>query len=105
MAIRWQGCLVGRTWVSAQKGHNFWSDGWIAHKFLQGFQRLFNDEDVWSATLSITQKGHNFWSDRLISLKVLQGFWEAVFIGEAMEWLLVDEDVWSANLSIRLKGP
>ena len=24
-------------WVSAQKGHNFWSDSWIALKFLQGF--------------------------------------------------------------------
>ena len=59
--------MVGRTWVSAQKGHNFCSDCWIALKFLQGFpeavfvgyamESMFSDEDVCSATLSIGSKG------------------------------------------------
>jgi hypothetical protein len=58
MATRWRGCLVGRTWVSAKKGHNFWSDRWIALKFLLGFPEavyirvpiewLLGDEDVCS---------------------------------------------------------
>jgi hypothetical protein len=58
---------VGRTRVSAKKGHNFWSDRWITLKFLQGFpegdfvgvvlELLFSDKDVWSATLSIGSKG------------------------------------------------
>jgi hypothetical protein len=52
---------------SAQKGHNFCFDRWIALKFLQGFpqavfvgyalESVFSDEDVWSATLSIGSKG------------------------------------------------
>ena len=36
-------------------------------------------------------------------LKCLQWFLEAVFLGVAMEWLLVDEDVWSPILEYRLK--
>ena len=50
--------LVDQTRVSAQKGHNFWSDRGIALKFLQGFPEtifrgvytkcLLGDEDVWS---------------------------------------------------------
>ena len=32
-----------------------------------------------------------------------QIFTEAVFLGEAMEWLLGDEDVWSVKLEYRLK--
>ena len=38
MATRWRGCLVGQTSVSGQKGHNFWSDRWMALKFLLGIQ-------------------------------------------------------------------
>jgi hypothetical protein len=33
-----------------------------------------------------------------------QTFTEAVFLGEAMEWLLGDEDVWSVKLEYRLKS-
>jgi hypothetical protein len=33
-----------------------------------------------------------------------QIFTEAVFLGEAMEWLLGDEDVWSVKLEYRLKS-
>jgi hypothetical protein len=32
-----------------------------------------------------------------------QIFTEAVFLGEAMEWLLGDEDVWSVEHEYRLK--
>jgi hypothetical protein len=66
MAIRWRGCLVARTWVSAQKGHNFWSYRWIALKRLQGFPEavfigiamewLLEDEDVWSTALEYRLK-------------------------------------------------
>jgi hypothetical protein len=68
----WNRCWVTRMsgrqpWVSAQKGHNFWSDRWITLKLLQGFpesvfvgyamESMFSDEDVWSAMLSIGSKG------------------------------------------------
>jgi hypothetical protein len=39
----------------------------------------------------------------LIALKFLQGLPEAVFIGVAMEWLLIDKDVWSGELEYSLK--
>jgi hypothetical protein len=58
MATGWRVRLVGQHWVSAHKGHNFWSNHWIVLKFLQGFLEtvlcgvytkcLFGDEDVWS---------------------------------------------------------
>jgi len=61
MSTLQRGCLVGRTWVSAQKGHNFWSDYWIALKFLLGFPEavfigvpmewLLGDKDVCSVEL------------------------------------------------------
>jgi len=54
-------------WVSAQKGHNFWSDRVIALKILLLFQEsvfvgvavesMFSEKDVLSATLSIGLKG------------------------------------------------
>jgi hypothetical protein len=62
----WNRCSVTRmssrqSWVSAQKGHNFWSDRRIALKCLQGFPEavflrvtmewLVGDEDVWSPIL------------------------------------------------------
>jgi hypothetical protein len=50
-----------QTIVMAQKGHNFWSDRWIAQKLLQEFQKpiflvvamelLLGDEEVLSARL------------------------------------------------------
>jgi hypothetical protein len=50
-----------QTTVMAQKGHNFWSDRWIAQKLLQEFQKpiflvvamelLLGDEEVLSARL------------------------------------------------------
>jgi hypothetical protein len=116
MASRWRGCLVGRTRVSAQKGHKFWSDCWIALKFLQGFQSLFSLVMIWNRS-SVTrmsgrqlwvsaqkaQKGCNFWYDCWIVFKFLQGFPKAIFLGVVMEWLLGDEDVWSGELEYRLK--
>jgi hypothetical protein len=58
--------VVGRTSVSAQKEHNFWSDRWIALKFLHGFPKavfrgvdmelLLGDEDVWSVELQYRVK-------------------------------------------------
>jgi hypothetical protein len=58
--------LVDRTRVSAEKGHNFWSDRWIALKFLQGFPEavsigvamewLLENEYVWSVELEYRLK-------------------------------------------------
>jgi hypothetical protein len=57
----WQGDLVGQTWVTSQKGHNFWSDRWIILNCLHEFSEavflrvamdsLLDDEEVWSAKL------------------------------------------------------
>ena len=53
--------LVDKTWVIAQKDHNFWFDRLIAFKFLHGFleaiflqvamESLFDVEEVLSARL------------------------------------------------------
>ena len=66
MATRKWVCVVGRTWVSAQKDYNFWCDRWIALKFLQGFPEplficvamewLLGDENVWSVKLKYRVK-------------------------------------------------
>ena len=66
MPIRWREGLVDRTRLSAEKGHNFWSDRWIALKCLQGFPELvficvamewlLGDEDVWSVELEYRLK-------------------------------------------------
>jgi hypothetical protein len=72
-----------QTGITAEKGHNFWSDRWIAIKVLQYFpelvflevpmESLLVEEEVLSRQTGITaEKGHNFWSDRWIALKVLQ---------------------------------
>jgi hypothetical protein len=68
----WNRCSVRRMfgrqpWVSAQKGHNFLSDRWIALKFLQEFPEavffgvliewLLGDEDVCRSNKSISWKG------------------------------------------------
>jgi hypothetical protein len=60
-----------QTGIIAEKGHNFWSDRWIAHKVLQKFpeafflvvpmESLLVEEDVMSRqTGIIAEKGHNF---------------------------------------------
>jgi hypothetical protein len=61
MATGRRGCLVACTCLSAQKGHTFCSDRWIALKILQGFPEavfigvamewLFSDRDVGSVEL------------------------------------------------------
>jgi hypothetical protein len=66
IATRWRGGLLGQPLVSAQKGHNFWSDHWITLKFLQGFpeavflgvamELLLGDKEVWSAILDYRLK-------------------------------------------------
>jgi len=69
--------------ITAEKGHNLWSDSWIALKYLQLFSKpvfrvlpmesLLDDEEVLSHHSRITaENGHNFWSDRWIALKFLQ---------------------------------
>jgi len=114
MATRRRGCVVGRTWVSTQKIYNFWSDRWIALKFLQGFPEVvflgvaiawqLGDEDVLSVEIEYRiTRATTFWCDRWIALNFLLGFPEAVFPGVDMEWLLGDEDVWSVELEYRLK--
>ena len=75
--------LSRQTGITAEKGHNFWSDRWIALKVLQYFpEAVFHvvpkesqlvEEDVLSLQTGITtQKGHNFWSDRWIALIVFK---------------------------------
>jgi hypothetical protein len=66
MATRCPRCLVDRTWVSAQKSYNFWSDRWIPLKHLQGFLEVvllgvamewpLGDEDVLSPVLEYRLK-------------------------------------------------
>jgi len=72
-----------QTGITGEKGHNFWSDRWIAMKVLQYFpedvfivlpmESLLDEEEVLSLQTGITvEKGHNFWSDRWIAMNVLQ---------------------------------
>jgi hypothetical protein len=72
-----------QTGKKAEKGHNFWSDRWIALKVLQLFPEavflelpmeslLVEKEALWSQTGMTGENGHNFWSDRWIALKVSQ---------------------------------
>ena len=72
-----------QTGITVEKGHNFWSDRWIAMKVLQSFpeavfivlpmESLLVKEDVLSRQTGITaEKSHNFWSDRWIAMKALQ---------------------------------
>jgi len=71
-----------QTGITVEKGHNFWSDRWIAMKVLQYFpeavflvlpmESLLFEEEVLSRKTGITaEKGHSFWSDRWIAFKVL----------------------------------
>jgi len=61
-----------RTGITAEKGHNFWSDRWIVLKVLQYFpeavflvlpmESLLVEEEVLSRQTGITaEMGHNFW--------------------------------------------
>jgi branched-subunit amino acid transport protein len=104
--------LLQQTRIKAEKGHNFWSDRWIALKVLQyvpeaivlvlPMKCLLVEEVVLSRETGIkAEKGHNFWSDRWIALKVLQYVPEAVFLVLPMESLLVEEDVMSRQTGIK----
>jgi hypothetical protein len=106
--------MFGRQpWVSAQKGHNFWSDRLIALNFLQGFREgdffwvvmewLLGDEDVWSVK-------QEYWLKRAITFgptvgshsKFYRGFqrlFRWVSSGIAVEW----RGCLVANLEYRLK--
>jgi len=75
--------LSRHTGIKAEKGHNFWSDRWIALKVLLLFPEavflvvameslLVEEKALRSQTGMIGEKDHNFWSDRWIALKVLQ---------------------------------
>jgi len=61
--------------VTVLKGHNFWSDRWIAIKILQEFpdalfhvvdvESILGEEEIWSRHAIVTVcKGNNFLSDR-----------------------------------------
>jgi len=74
--------LSRQTEITAVKGHNFWSDRWIALKVSQKFpeaiflvlqmESLLIEEQLLSCQTGKTaEKGYNFWSYRLIALKVL----------------------------------
>jgi hypothetical protein len=66
IASPWGGDLDGHTWVSTQKGHNFWYNCWITLTILQGFpeavflgvamESLLRDKEVWSASLKYRLK-------------------------------------------------
>jgi hypothetical protein len=58
--------------VTVRKGHNFWSDRWIAIKILTEFPEAFfqivdvesilDEEDVWSRQRRVTGRtSHNCW--------------------------------------------
>jgi len=112
MAIRWWGCLVGRTRVSAERAITLGLTIGSHSNFYRGFQRLFLLGKLWNRWVTrmsgrqpwvSPQKDHNFWSNRWITLKFLQGFLEAVFRGAYTKWLLGDEDVWSTEQEYWLK--
>jgi len=74
--------LWRETGITAEKRHNFWSDIWIALKYLQKFPEahflglpmeslLVEEEVLWSQTGITAEKGHNFWCDGWIELKYL----------------------------------
>jgi hypothetical protein len=104
----WRGDLVGHAWVTSQKGYNFWSDRWIALKFLHDFSEVvflgyllnhyLRRGGLVSHAWVTGQKGYNFWSYCWIALKCLLDFSEAVFLGVSMKSLLSDEEVWSVKL-------
>ena len=72
--------LSRQSWITAEKGHNFWSDRWISLKFLHELseavflvvrlESLLVEEAVLARhTGIIAEKVQNFWSDYWISLK------------------------------------
>jgi hypothetical protein len=69
--------------ITAEKGHNFWSDRWTDLKYLQLFPEAWflllpieslvvEEEVLWSQTGITVENGHKFWFDRWITLKYLQ---------------------------------
>jgi hypothetical protein len=67
--------------ITAEKGHNFWSDRWIALKYLQLFPKpvflvlpmesLLGEEEVLLRQTGITaEKGFNFWIHSWMALEV-----------------------------------
>jgi hypothetical protein len=75
--------LLRQTGKTSEKGHNFWSDRWIALKVLQYFLEavflilpmeslLVEDEVLSRQTGRTAEKGHNFLSDHWIALNILQ---------------------------------
>jgi hypothetical protein len=75
--------LSRKTQITAEKGHNFWSDCWISLQYLQLFlealflllpiESLLGEEEVLSRQTGITaEKRHNFWSECWIALIYLQ---------------------------------
>jgi len=72
-----------QTGITVEKGHNFWSDRWIAMKVLQSFpeavfivlpmESLIVEEEALRSQTRITGENcHNIWSNRWIALKVWQ---------------------------------
>jgi hypothetical protein len=97
----WVTRMSGRQpWVSAQKGHNFWSDRWVALKFLQWFleavfigvarEWLLGDEDVWSVELEYRLKRTITFGPTVGSSQILTGVSSGcipwVSSGIAVEW-------------------
>ena len=82
------GRTTDATTVPAEKIYNFWSDRWIAPKFLRvsggsfpwsSVESLLHVNDVRSgrttnATTVPAERVHNFWSDCWIELKFLEEF-------------------------------
>ena len=71
-----------QTGIKDEKGHNFWSDRWIALKVLQLFpeaiflvvpmeSQFIEEEALWSKTRITGENGHMIWSYRWIALQVL----------------------------------
>ena len=77
--------LQSQTGITAENGHNIWSDRWIALKVLQLcpeavflvllMESLLVEEEVLSRQTRIkAQKGHNFSSDRWSRSKFYASF-------------------------------
>jgi len=76
--------------ITGRRGHNFWTDRWIAIKILHEFpealfhivdvESILGEEEVWLRQARVTfRKGHKFWSDCWIVIKILLEFPEALF--------------------------
>jgi hypothetical protein len=110
MANGWRVRLVGQQWVSAHKGHNFWSDRGIALKFLQRFREtvfrgvytecLLSEKDVWSTEQEYPLKRAITFDPTVWSLsKFYWGCFRCGSCGIAVQW----EWCLIGNLEYRLK--